>query len=111
MHVESIVRGTESERRGESSEARVQSTRVQSRECEGEESRGRNTVHDESTMREYTVESAEIARMQSRDWGAECTMGAQFERTESRVQRVRECRVESTVSARAPSREGMQSAR
>ena len=62
------------------------------RECKGRESRGGSTVHDESTVREYRV------RVQSREC-REC------ENAEARVQRVRECRVESRESARAQSRE------
>ena len=102
----------------------AESERVQSRkcrECEGTDSRGASTVHDESTVRgteseckleskgsrvqrvestksrvqsrECRVESAESARAQSLE-GAQCTMRAQFENAES------ECRLESTESAR-----------
>ena len=89
MHDESTVRGTESECKLESKGSRVQrvestKSRVQSRECR--------------------VESAESARAQSLEEGAQCTMRAQCESTESghrgestelRVQREREFRVES----------------
>jgi hypothetical protein len=61
-------------------------------------------MHNESTVREYRVESRESARAQSREGGAQCTMRAQFERAEATVQR-RECRVESTESARMQTRE------
>jgi hypothetical protein len=61
----------------------------------------------ERRVREFRVKIAESARAQSREEGAPCTMRAQCESTESecrgeskgsRVQRVRECRVESTQS-------------
>ena len=109
----------ESECRGESAEsARVQrrecNVRVQSRECrecrgcenaesrvqrecEGTESRGGTTVHDESTVREYRIqrresrvkdrECRESARVQSREC-REC------ENAKSRVQRIQGHRVE-----------------
>ena len=53
-------------------------------------------------VREFRVESAESARAQSREEGAQCTMRSQCE-----VQRreCREYRVESAESARVQSRE------
>ena len=103
--------------RVESTESRMQSREY--REYKGTESRGGSRVHDDSTVRqcrgrvqtrecrecenaetkvrcestEARVHSTESARVQSREEGAECTMKAQCE-----VQRVRECRAESTES-------------
>jgi hypothetical protein len=95
------------------------------RECEGTVARGGNTVHDESTVREYResaesarmknvlqcrkrecrVDSAESARMQRRERNLrvqsrecrECENEECVTMQKTRVQRVRECRDESAI--------------